>query len=307
MAVPKYNEMYEAVLISLKDNLEHPISDIRHSVKEYLKLSDEDVRELLKSGSTTVFYNRVGWACTFLKKAGVIESPKRASYKITDEGLKVLAENPDNIDDKYFMKYKSFKDFYYNKNSSVDEESTSSEQEVKEQSSKTPDDILQEAFEQINNSLADDLLEEVMKISPRAFERFVLDLMAKMGYGTVDTSVTTSYVKDDGIDGIILEDKLGFNMIFVQAKQWDKSITVGKPEIQRFVGAISGKQGRGLFVTTSKYSKEAIEYANNNHIILIDGMVLANYMIEYNFCVSEERVYVVKRMDSDAFNNYDYK
>lgn len=305
MVIPKYNEMYEAVLISLKDNLEHHISDIRHSVKEYLKLSDEDVRELLKSGSTTVFYNRVGWACTFLKKAGVIESPKRASYKITDEGMKVLAENPDNIDDKYFMKYKSFKDFYYNKNSSADEENTLLEQEVKEQTSKTPDDILQEAFEQINNSLADDLLEEVMKISPKSFERFVLDLMAKMGYGTVDTSVTTSYVKDDGIDGVIFEDKLGFNMIYVQAKQWNKTTTVGKPEIQRFVGAISGKQGNGLFVTTAKYSKDAIEYANKNHIILIDGMALANYMIEYNFCVSEERVYVVKRMDSDAFNNYD--
>jgi len=166
-------------------------------------------------------------------------------------------------------------------------------------------DIFEEAFKKINRSLQDELLNEVMKLSPRAFEKLALDLMAKMGYGTFENSArTTSVTNDEGIDGVIMEDKLGFDLIYVQAKKWDEDHTVGRPEVQAFVGAIAGKGGKGLFVTTSKFSKQAIEYAAKQHIILIDGEKLTGYMIEYNFGVSEKKIFTIKGIDTDTFNDY---
>lgn len=169
----------------------------------------------------------------------------------------------------------------------------------------TPDDQLENAYKQINTTLASDLLSEILLISPYKFEKFVIDLLSKMGYGTVAYgSHATAASGDDGIDGVIMEDKLGFSLIYMQAKEWAPDRVVGQPEIQNFVGAIAGKHGDGLFVTTATFSKKAKDYANTHHIILIDGEKLANLMIEHNFCVSTRKTFEIKEMDTDALNEY---
>ena len=171
--------------------------------------------------------------------------------------------------------------------------------------STNPDDTFEQAFQEINDSLAETILEEVMKISPVKFEQMVIDLLSKMGYGAFENAgKVTNVSNDEGIDGIIREDKLGFSLIYVQAKRWEVNKVVGRPEIQAFVGAISGKDGRGLFVTTARFSKQAIDFANQRHIILIDGMRLAKLMIEHNFGVTTKQVFEIKALDTDLFNEY---
>jgi restriction system protein len=262
----------------------------------------DDLSEMLPSGRQTVFSNIVGWAKTYLKKAGLIDSPARALIVITDAGKKVLQENPEKIDSKYLEKFPSFKNF-----SSA---SSSDESDIEKSSSGkatdlTPDDQLEDAYKQINANLASDLLSEIMKITPYTFEKLVVDLLSKMGYGTVAYgSHATTASGDDGIDGVIMEDKLGFSLIYMQAKQWTQDRVVGQPEIQSFVGAIAGKHGDGLFVTTTRFSQKAKDYAHTHHIILIDGERLANLMIEFNFCVSVRKTFEIKDIDTDAMNEY---
>ncbi|MBQ7262780.1 MAG: restriction endonuclease, partial [Synergistaceae bacterium] len=173
----------------------------------------------------------------------------------------------------------------------------------------TPDVMLDRSFRTINDGLADEVLEEVMRLTSTAFERLVIDLLSKMGYGGAfeDAGRTTRASGDEGIDGVIMEDKLGFGLIYIQAKRWDRDRTVGRPELQAFVGAISGKGGKGLFVTTAKFSKQAQDYARQQHIILIDGDKLARLMIDHDFCVSVKRTFAIKAIDTDAFADYDHE
>ena len=299
MSVPKYYEMMKPVLTAYGDGNEHNIKEIRSRIAEHFRLSEDELAELLPSGRQTVFANRVGWAVTYLLKAGLLNRLSRATCKITKEGLKVLAENPDTVDTDYLMKYESFRRFV------LPPEESESAGTVKAELSKTPDDSFEESFKQINESLADEILSEVVKLSATAFEQMIIDLMYKMGYGEFENSGrTTAVTGDEGIDGIIMEDKLGFSLIYIQAKKWDIESTVGRPEVQNFVGAISGKGGKGLFVTTAKFTKQAIEYASRQHIILIDGAKLAKLMIEHNFCVNVKKVFEIKAIDTDAFNDY---
>lgn len=300
MAVPKYYEMNIPFLICLQDGLPHTKVEIRSYVREYFHLTDNDIAEVLPSGRQTVFSNRVAWASTYLKKAGLIASPARATFVITNTGKQVLADMPSVIDVKYLSQFDSFNAF---KNINIDNNQASQSSEEDEN---TPDDTFETAFAQINDNLADDLLAEVMKLSPVAFEHMVLDLMGKMGYGTfANAAKSTAISGDEGIDGIIMEDKLGFDLIYIQAKHWSDDHTVGRPEVQAFVGAISGKGGKGLFVTTSKFSKQAIEYAQVQHVILIDGAKLSRLMIEHNFGVSVQKTFEIKSIDNDVF--YDYQ
>lgn len=302
MAVPKYDELMKPLLESVKDGQLYKIKDVYTILAQQLKLDVDDLSEMLPSGRQTVFRNRVGWAKTYLKKAGLIDSPARALIVITDAGKKVLQENPEKIDSKYLEKFPSFKNF-----SSA---SSSDEFDIEKSSSGkatdlTPDDQLEDAYKQINANLASDLLSEVMKITPYTFEKLVVDLLSKMGYGTVAYgSHATTASGDDGIDGVIMEDKLGFSLIYMQAKQWTQDRVVGQPEIQSFVGAIAGKHGDGLFVTTTRFSQKAKDYAHTHHIILIDGERLANLMIEFNFCVSVRKTFEIKDIDTDAMNEY---
>ena len=299
MELPKYYEMHKPFLEYLKDGRQHTLKELKQYVSKYFKLTEEQLLEMLPSGRQTVFVNRIGWARTYLKKAGLIDSPARATFIITNDGLDVLKDNPAVIDSSYLMKFESFQEF---QSGSADMEIASvSANDTKD----TPDDTFEESFRKINKSLADDLLGEVVKLSPTAFEQMVIDLLSKMGYGAFENAgKTTSITQDEGIDGIIMEDKLGFNLIYIQAKKWSLDSTVGRPDVQNFVGAISGKGGKGLFVTTAKFSKQASEYAKHQHIILIDGEKLAKLMIEHNFGVKVKKVFEIKSIDTDVFNEY---
>lgn len=302
MAIPKYFEMHKPFLEFLKDGESHTLKELKTYVSTFFSLSEDDLAELLPSGRQTIFANRIGWASMYLKKAGLIDSPARATFIITNEGQRVLQDNPPTINVEYLMRYDSFREFQ----NSPSKDSQSNDVNLSENS--TPDDTFEDAFKKINKSLGDELLGEVMKLSPTAFEQMVLDLMSKMGYGTFENAAkTTSISGDEGIDGIIMEDKLGFDLIYIQAKRWSGDCPVGRPEVQAFVGAIAGKGGKGLFVTTSKFTKQAIDYAKNQHIILMDGDKLTNYMIENNFGVSTKKTFEIKAVDTDLFNDYQDK
>lgn len=202
-------------------------------------------------------------------KAGLIDSPARATIRITEDGKNVVADNPDKIDTKYLEQFPSFVNFI---SAAGQSDSDGSAQATPQPSALTPDDQLEEAYKQINASLASDLFSEVLKISPITFEKFVVDLLSQMGYGTLAYgSHATVASGDDGIDGIIMKDRLGFSLIYMQAKKWSPDRVVNQPEIRNLVGAIAGKHGDGLFVTTAKFSQGAKDYAKNQHIILIDG------------------------------------
>lgn len=302
MAVPKYDELMKPLLTAVQDGQAYKIKDLYGSVAHQLKIGPEDISEMLPSGRQTVFRNRIGWAKTYLKKAGLIDSPARATVVITDAGKKVLQEDPDKIDAKYLQQFPSFKDFA----SAMPAENKTDDDATDSQAfDLTPDDQLENAYKEINSSLAEDLLNEVMKITPYTFEKMVVDLLSKMGYGTVAYgSHATVASGDDGIDGVIMEDKLGFSLIYMQAKQWSRERVVGQPEIQSFVGAIAGKHGDGLFVTTARFSQKAMDYAQTHHIILIDGDRLAHLMIDANFCVSVRKTFEIKDIDTDALYEY---
>ena len=297
MSVPNFYEFMKPFLVAIKDGNSYTLKEVRGVLSKEFNLTDEDLSQMLPSGTQTVFTNRVQWAGTYLTKAGLVDKPSRGVVEITNEGRKVLSDNPEIIDVEYLTKYESFREF---------QGASTKEHEPQIASVETPDFAFEESFEQIKASLADEILTEVMKLSPIAFEKMIIDLLQKMGYGSFENAGRTTPISaDEGIDGIIMEDKLGFNLIYIQAKHWDKDRTVGRPEIQNFVGAISGKGGNGLFVTTAKYAKTAIEYAEQHHIILIDGKRLCNLMIEHNFGVTVKKVFEIKEIDMDTFNDYD--
>lgn len=302
MAVPKYDELMKPLLIAVSDGETYKMKNVTALLAEQLNLSSDDLAEMLPSGRQTVFKNRVGWAKTYLKKAGLLDSPARATIVITNAGKQVVADNPEKIDSKYLEQFPSFVDFA-SAPELLDDSNPASE--VPKPSDLTPDDQLEDAYKEINDSLASDLLSEVLKIPPYTFEKFVVDLLLKMGYGKADFgSHATVASGDDGIDGIIMEDKLGFSLIYMQAKEWAVDKVVSQPDIQSFVGAIAGKKGDGLFVTTARFSQKAKNYAHTHHIILIDGERLANLMIEYNFCVSTRKTFEIKALDTDALAEY---
>jgi len=283
-------------LVAICDGRSYSIREVRGVLAKQFKLTEEELTLMLPSGTQTVFTNRVQWAGTYLTKAGLVKKPARGIVAITEEGKKVLKDDPKEIDVDYLTRYDSFRDFQNASSSGKKEESKDIE---------TPDYAFEESFEQIMDTLADEILVEVMKLSPVAFEKMIIDLLKQMGYGAFENSGrTTSITADEGIDGIIMEDKLGFNLIYIQAKHWDADRTVGRPEIQNFVGAISGKGGNGLFVTTAKYAKTAIEYAEQHHIILVDGKRLCKLMIEHNFGVTVKKTFQIKELDTDVFNDY---
>lgn len=299
MAIPKYDELMKPMLEAISDGGRYTMKSLERILAYREKLTDAELKELLPSGRQTVFKNRIGWAKTYLKKAGLLYSPARATVEITDAGRQVLKENPDKINSKYLDRFPGFHDFV-----TVSDEVEPSVQDT-ESRDMTPDDMLEESYKKITDSLADELLEEVMKIKPYTFEKLVVDLLSHMGYGALEYgSHATVASGDDGIDGIIMEDKLGFNLIYMQAKEWALDRVVGQPEIQNFVGAIAGKHGDGLFVTTARFSQKAVDYAAQHHIILIDGKKMARLMIEYNFCVSVKKSFEIKSIDTDALNDY---
>lgn len=292
MSIPKYDEMYRAFLDCLADGQPHDLDEIKSVVANKFRLSPAEREVLLAIGKQPVFDNRIGWCRTYLKKAGLLERVARGTYVLTFDGKRVLAENPAKIDNLYLQRFDSFRAFF--------SRSSGNEHPVAAVSSQTPQDTLEAAFHQINSVLEDNLLTAIMGQSPAFFEHLVVKLLTQMGYG--------GSAEDAGmVIGLIREDKLGFSLIYIQAKRWDRGTSIGRPEIQKFVGALAGQgASKGLFITTAKFTKEAREYANKQHtakIVLVDGQKLAKLMIEYNLGVSTETTYQVKRIDTDFFSD----
>lgn len=299
MAVPKFFEFFEAFLKAVSDGELHSAKDVRNNIANSMKLTEEDLAEMLPSGSQRTFDNRVAWARTYLDKAGLIETPMRGKYHITEEGKRALTSN-EKIDLAYLEKSEEFKNFH-----NVTTQNTSIE--IQDEKNETPLEILESAHKQYLSALASQLMDEVMKLTPVEFERLVVKLLLKMGYGSgiEGAGMVTQASNDGGIDGIIKEDQLGFSHIYIQAKQWALEQTVGKPEIQKFVGALQGQQAqKGLFITTARFSSGAIQYANNLlgvKVVLVDGSALTKLMIKHSVGVSLEQTYEVKKIDSDFF------
>lgn len=266
-------------------------------VMDEFKLTESQQKELLPSGKQPIIQNRVSWAWTYLKKAGLLKSTQRGSVEITDRGKKVLSENPVMINVKYLKKFPEFLDFqsaYQKDESSVDVETSKG----------TPEEILESAYYQLKNEVLKELLDRVKSSSPEFFEELVVNTIVKMGYGGSlhDAGQAIGKSGDEGIDGIIKEDKLGLDVIYLQAKKWEGN--VGRPEIQRFAGALQGKHAKkGILITTSDFAVNAREYIKNidAKIILINGQQLAELMWEYNVGLSNAALYDVKKLDMEYF------
>lgn len=299
MAVPKFFEFFEVFLKVLSDDELHTAKEVRNAIAVRMTLSEDDLAQMLPSGKKRTFDNRVMWARTYLDKAGLIETPARGKYRITDAGKKALLSG-EKIDLAYLDRSDAFKEFHQVTTSHP----TDDVLEVKDES---PLEVLESAYAQVTATLASQLMDEVMKLTPVEFERLVVKLLLRMGYGNGidDAGLVTQQSNDGGIDGIIKEDQLGFSHIYIQAKQWGTEQTVGAPEIQKFVGALQGKQAqKGLFITTAKFSSGARQYASNLlgvKVVLVDGSSLTKLMIKHNVGVSLEQVYEVKRIDTDFF------
>ena len=302
MAIPKYNELYRLVLLSLQDGGMHSMKEVRDFIISTLHLTEQDLAETLPSSpKSSVFSGRVGWAKTYLLKARMIDSPQRGHIIITPSGKALLESGISITNTVLAQKCPEFLDFYRRKNSGSDSIALASD-EVQTEAPETPQETFERVYAIINEQLADDLLAEVLNQTPAFFEQLVVDLMKAMNYGE---GFVTKYSGDDGIDGIIHEDQLGFNLIYIQAKRWKPDVTIGKPELQKFAGAMMGppRVEKGLFITTAKFSPKARDFANAQHIILVDGKRLTELMIEYGVGVSTQKAYLIKRVDSDYFSD----
>lgn len=302
MAIPKYNELYRLVLLSLQDGGTHSMKEVRDFIISTLHLTERDLAETLPSNpKSSVFSGRVGWAKTYLLKAQMIDSPQRGHIFITPSGKALLESGISITNTVLAQKCPEFLDFYRRKNSGSDS-ITLAPDEVQAEVPETPQETFDRVYAIINEQLADDLLAEVLNQTPAFFEQLVVDLMKAMNYGE---GFVTKYSGDDGIDGIIHEDQLGFNLIYIQAKRWKPDVTIGKPELQKFAGAMMGppRVEKGLFITTAKFSPKARDFANAQHIILVDGKRLTELMIEYGVGVSTQKAYLIKRVDSDYFSD----
>ena len=302
MAIPKYNELYRLVLLSLQDGGTHSMKEVRDFIISTLHLTEQDLAETLPSNpKSSVFSGRVGWAKTYLLKAQMIDSPQRGHIFITPSGKALLESGISITNTVLAQKCPEFLDFYRRKNSGSDS-ITLAPDEVQAEAPETPQETFDRVYAIINEQLADYLLAEVLNQTPAFFEQLVVDLMKAMNYGE---GFVTKYSGDDGIDGIIHEDQLGFNLIYIQAKRWKPDVTIGKPELQKFAGAMMGppRVEKGLFITTAKFSPKARDFANAQHIILVDGKRLTELMIEYGVGVSTQKAYLIKRVDSDYFSD----
>ncbi len=300
MAIPDYQSIMLPFLQQLQDGKEHPLGSVRDALAAHIGLTPDEREQLLPSGNQGVFENRVGWARTYLKKAGLLEYVKRGVLRITPNGLKVLSENLPEITIKYLEKFPEFLEFRQFK------KEVKSEELAEVSSSETLDETIETAYQQLRYQLTSELLEQVRGMSWKFFERLVVDLLVKMGYGGSRKEAGQAFQQgnDEGIDGIIKEDRLGLDIIYVQAKRWKDGSTVGRPEIQKFAGALQGKRARkGVFITTACFSKDALEYAGliESKIILIDGARLAELMVEHSVGVMTANSYEIKKIDLDFF------
>ena len=303
MSVPQYYEFMPSIIRCLGDGEIHTLKELVVYCANDMKLTDEDKAETLSSGENTL-HNRVSWAKTYLKKAGLIQSPKRACFTLSDKGRNAFNKGAECVTLKYLEQFDAFVAF---KGKSASNNNNTVDASVIETTS--PQEQIESALNELNEELASDLMTEIMKMTPYEFERLVVKLLIKMGYGKPEENkdAVTAKSGDEGIDGIVSSNKFGFDSIYIQAKQWKNDSTVGRPEIQKFLGALAGQGAtKGIFITTAKFSKEAEAYAAkqlHSKIVLVDGERLTKLMIEFDLGVSTVHAYLVKRIDSDFFSD----
>jgi restriction system protein len=301
MSIPDYQSVMLPLLRRLKDRQEHPLPAVIEDLAEEFKLTDSERRELLPSGGQFIFNNRVGWARTYMKKAGLISTPKRGILQITDRGFQVLKENPNRVDNKILRKFPEFLEFQKAKDEPAAEVEAAASAERLD-----PQENIELGYQRIRKDLSAELLARIKACSPAFFERLVVELLLRMGYGGSRRDFGEAIGKpgDGGIDAVIKEDKLGLDAIYLQAKRWDNG-QVGSKEIQAFVGALHGRKARkGVFITTSGVSKPAQDYVReiSDKVILVDGTRLAELLIEHGVGVSTIATYDVKKVDTDYFS-----
>lgn len=296
MGIPDYQSLMLPLLKFGRDKKEHSLREAIEFLADEFDLTEQERREMLPSGLQARFSNRVSWARTYIQQAGLLKSEKRGFFQITDLGLEELKKNPTRINVKYLEDFPEFQDF---RNRSKRKSRVKAE-DTKE----TPEELIESAYQRLRDDLVAEIIEYIKNMSPTFFERLVVDLLVKMGYGGTrkDAGESIGRSGDGGIDGVIKEDRLGLDIVYIQAKRWEAS--VGRPEIQKFAGALLGRKGKkGIFITTSSFSKEAEQYVDNleNKIVLIDGEKLAQFMIDFNVGVSPMSLYEIKKIDTDFF------
>ncbi|QDI90768.1 restriction endonuclease [Salicibibacter halophilus] len=306
MAIPDYQKLMLPLLKFFEDESEHHIREANEVLADDFQLTEEERAQLLPSGKQRIFNNRVNWANTYLKKAGLLESKRRGYSNITERGQDILKQNPQMITRNFLMQFESFTEF---------QQPSSSRQEAKNErnrsstlgndnQSQTPYELMDQTNQILKDDLAEQLLKTIKECSPEFFEGLVVQLLVKMGYGgsLKDAGQAVGKSGDGGIDGIIKEDQLGLDVIYLQAKRWEA--VIGRPEIQKFAGALQGRRAKkGVFITTSSFTSEAKEYVNfiDNNIILLNGQELSHLMIDYNLGVSTKETIKIKEIDSDYF------
>lgn len=297
MPIPDYQTIMLPLLSHVADGKEHSLRQATEALRGVFKLTETERKELLPSGRQPTFDNRVGWARTYLKKAGLVETPRRGQLAITERGRQVLKKEPTIIDVKFLEQFEEFNEFKALRHDSESPTEGSAD-------AGTPEETFETAYQKLRLDLAEDLLRTIKGCSPEFFERLVVDVLVAMGYGGTrkDAGQAIGRAGDDGIDGIIKEDRLGLDIIYIQAKRWEGS--VGRPEIQKFAGALQGHRARkGVFITTSSFSKDALEYVSriDSKIVLIDGQTLAGLMMDHGVGVATVASYEVKKVDGDYF------
>lgn len=301
MAVPNYESFMMPLLRQLEDGRERHYREAWQGAISELGISEAEQKLMLPSGRFSVADNRCGWARTYLKKAGLVESTRRGYLRITPRGLEVLSMAPASIDNKFLERFPEFVAF---KHQSREGQRRDEGAAPAPESHQTPEESLEDAYGRLRAGLEAELLDKVREAPPDFFERLVVELLVGMGYGgsRADAGQALGRSGDEGIDGIIKEDRLGLDAIYLQAKRW--SATVGRPEIQKFAGALQGHRARkGVFITTSEFSREAEDYVSriDNKIVLIDGRKLAALMFEHDVGVTKVGTYELKRIDGDYF------
>lgn len=299
MAIPDFQSLMLPLIKFCGDRQEHSNRECIEALAQEFHLTEEERKKLLPSGQQPLFDNRVAWARAHLKMAGILENMRRGVFRVTSRGMEVIKQKPPMVNLRFLQQFSEYLEAK-NRHRAEPGDSPKPEEEQKQ----TPAETLEDAYQSLRTSLADELLQQIKGSSPRFFEKLVVELLVRMGYGGTrkDAGKAIGKSGDEGIDGIINEDRLGLDTIYLQAKRWEG--TIGRPEIQKFAGALQGQRARkGIFITTGTFSKEAGEYASRieSKIVLIDGDALAQFMIDHNVGVTPIAAYEIKRVDTDYF------
>lgn len=297
MAIPDYQTLMLPLLQHISDGQEHKIRDVVNSLSNEFGLTEEERKELLPSGQQPVIDNRIGWSRTYMLKAGLLSAPKRGYVKITDKGLEVLKQKIERIDIKFLEQFPEFIEFRTIKKE-TSKETTKDKEEIEDV---TPDELMEKGYNSINANLAQELLEKLRNVDPYFFEQVVGESLSAMGYGRFEATPGSG---DEGIDGIVYQDKLGLDKIFFQAKRYGEGNSVTARDVRDFVGTLDlHGVNKGIFITTSRFPRDTNDILKKTpkNIILIDGPKLANLMIEHDVGVSTQKNYKIKKIDTDFF------